>query len=988
MSLKTLLQQGLDIALDGRFLRVFASNVAGDLVGALTEPAIKAFRQHFTLSGHELGDAFGASLVRALAAIDAELNGGRLSKMLGPLHQRQYQARLQAEFFAPFAAERQLSQPEQNALCARISTVCGQLSDAKDRIFIPAAFPEPDLAALLSDALPESSSAVLLAQIRASAGFELPTDSVDFFAYRNLLGDAVLYFFREQLRRDERVQRTMNALQSQGIWQDVHALGDKLDGVDQRLNQRLQAEARAHREHLQRFQSQFADWSRLLDWRLDDIRDQLDQNTAKLDQILAYLQAQGLDVRIKAEDEFGNYSPEFVQRIEQATAELRLSARYRARAALIHASVLAASGDNARAETSLKEALTVAQTNADKALAHYNLFHVYLHRPDHDSALSHLQEAIALNPEYALWRTDKYEVEKILGAGGMGCAFLARNRLDQQVVLKTLWDASETASRQFFAEAKTMVRIAGAYVPQPRDFDYADPAHKKRPYIEMEYLDAALDGDAWLKQHGKLSLKDGLAVGRQIARGLALAHGQNICHYDLKPANLLLRRASQSVEAKIIDFGLSNSVLALQQKLSRSHRSGKSTFAQQVFGSLDYAPPEQRGEGGQPGPQSDLYAFGVTLYRLLTGQSATKPNPRYLRDSPELHDLIFDCITDDPAQRPASAVEVAERLERMLDESVPVAKQNPQPVIIQPPPAPTPPAIQNIHGWSTDQVQALQRQTAEVQGLEVTFQDRLRDSSVGPEMVVIPAGIFLMGSPESEEGRSDNEYHHEVTIAKPFAVGKYAVTFDEYDEFCAATGRRKSRCGGIWGWGRGRRPVINVSSIDAMAYCAWLAFQTGQSYRLLTEVEWEYACRAGTATPFYFGATIGTDQANYDGNYNYGQGKRGEYRQKTVPVGQFPPNAWGLYDMHGNVWEWTGSRYQSDYDGSEQRLFNEQDLASAKPPGFFGKLFGSGKGDTYQWVVRGGSWLNDPQWMRSAYRTKDTAVYRSYALGFRPARSI
>ena len=145
--------------------------------------------------------------------------------------------------------------------------------------------------------------------------------------------------------------------------------------------------------------------------------------------------------------------------------------------------------------------------------------------------------------------------------------------------------------------------------------------------------------------------------------------------------------------------------------------------------------------------------------------------------------------------------------------------------------------------------------------------------------------------------------------------------------------------------------------------------QTGQQYRLPTEAEWEYACRAGTATPFCFGETISTDQANYCGDYVYGKGRKGSYRQQTVEVGQFPVNAWGLHDLHGNVWEWTGSEYDEKYGGAELRGVSDRNAGGPR-------------------VLRGGSWGAVPERLRSAARSWDYPRDRDSGVGFRLARTL
>ena len=251
-----------------------------------------------------------------------------------------------------------------------------------------------------------------------------------------------------------------------------------------------------------------------------------------------------------------------------------------------------------------------------------------------------------------------------------------------------------------------------------------------------------------------------------------------------------------------------------------------------------------------------------------------------------------------------------------------------------------------------------------------------------PKMVVVPAGEFMMGSLASEEGRAPNEGpRHKVTIAKPFAVGKFEVTFVEWAACVAGGGCADNPSPRDEGWGRGTRPIVNVSWDDATQYVVWLSRKTGKTYRLLTEAEWEYAARGVTSasapsTPFSTGATISTDQANYDGNATYGSGKKGVYRQKTVEVGSFPGNAFGLHDMHGNAWEWVHDCYKDNYDDAPT---DGSALAFA---------------DCGLRVLRGGSWYDIPQSLRSAYRDGDRPDNRGgnvgseVPIGFRVARTL
>jgi len=227
------------------------------------------------------------------------------------------------------------------------------------------------------------------------------------------------------------------------------------------------------------------------------------------------------------------------------------------------------------------------------------------------------------------------------------------------------------------------------------------------------------------------------------------------------------------------------------------------------------------------------------------------------------------------------------------------------------------------------------------------------------EMVQIPAGSFMMGSPASEKGRRESESpQHQVNVPG-FSMGKFVVTQEQYQQIM---GNNPSSFSGA------KRPVEQVSWNDAVEFCQKLSQKTGREYRLPSEAEWEYACRAGTTTPFHFGETITTDLANYNGNYTYASEPKGKYLQETTDVGSFPPNAFGLYDMHGNVWEWCQDDWHDNYSNAPKD----------------GSVWTSQSGITK--LLRGGSWFYDPRLCRSASRSNDPWVERDTfvdIIGFR-----
>jgi formylglycine-generating enzyme required for sulfatase activity len=228
-------------------------------------------------------------------------------------------------------------------------------------------------------------------------------------------------------------------------------------------------------------------------------------------------------------------------------------------------------------------------------------------------------------------------------------------------------------------------------------------------------------------------------------------------------------------------------------------------------------------------------------------------------------------------------------------------------------------------------------------------------NSIGMQFVWIPPGEFMMGSSNKEKGRGDDEIHRKITLSRGFYLGVYTVTQEQWQTVMGSNPSHFK--------GEKNLPVEQVSWDDCQAFCKRLGDKEKKVYRLPTEAEWEYACRAGTTTAYHFGGTLSADQANYNGNFTYGDGKQGLFREKTTPVGSFPANPWGLHDMHGNVWQWC-----NDWHGGYSRT-ETTDPQGPK----------AGKNR----VQRGGSWGSHPIFCRSANRNFADPANRTEFCGFR-----
>jgi formylglycine-generating enzyme required for sulfatase activity len=258
---------------------------------------------------------------------------------------------------------------------------------------------------------------------------------------------------------------------------------------------------------------------------------------------------------------------------------------------------------------------------------------------------------------------------------------------------------------------------------------------------------------------------------------------------------------------------------------------------------------------------------------------------------------------------------------------------------------------------------SLERRPLQVEG----YREDLGEG-VALSMVKIPAGSFLMGSPEDEPERLEREGpQHDVTLGS-FSMAQTPITQGQWR---AVAGWQKlerdlkpdpSTFKGV------NRPVEQVSWLDALEFCRRLSQRTGQRYGLPSEAQWEYACRAGSTTPFHFGATLTQELANYDGNEVYGNGPKGAYRDHTIDVASFPANGWGLHDMHGNVWEWCEDHWHGSYNFA---------------PGDDQPWLIPAAADDERRLLRGGSWFSLPAGCRSAFRSYFHPDYRFYYFGFR-----
>ena len=544
----------------------------------------------------------------------------------------------------------------------------------------------------------------------------------------------------------------------------------------------------------------------------------------------------------------------------------------------------------------------------------------------------------------------RYRVISLLSdKGGFGKTYTVTHNGNTKV-LKILTHQDPEALRLFEREYQVLNQLNHPGIPQGEEYFTFFPHNAYNPLhcIIMEYI-TGMNLEEYQEKRGKRPIDRKLALEwlSQVASILDAIHNQEFFHRDIKPSNIILKPDGQLV---LIDFGGA-------RQITTTVRAGKPNTLIYTPG---YAPPEQ--ENGFSNPQSDFFALGRTFVYLLTGKHPTEadiydPNIHELNwrkfaphvDS-QLADLIDKLIERSASNRPTNTQEILQALEQIQNQLYSPGHPSSSKLTF---------SFEVVTVNSTGKKTNRERRQAEY------FREDL-GNGVFLDMVSIPGGSFIMGSPASEEEHLNNEGpQHRPTIAE-FSMGKYPITQVQWKAVAALPQIEHSLESDPSYFQGDNLPVEQVSWHEAVELCKRLSRKTGRNYRLPSEAQWEYACRAGTRTPFHFSETITTKLANYDGNYPYANAPKGEDREKTTEVGSFPANAFGLYDLHGNVWEWCADSWHENYRGvpSDGRVWESS-------------------GDNSYRLVRGGSWFNYARYCRSAYRGRRDPGFRNWDVGVR-----
>lgn len=579
----------------------------------------------------------------------------------------------------------------------------------------------------------------------------------------------------------------------------------------------------------------------------------------------------------------------------------------------------------------------------------------------------------------------RFKMVRLLGKGVFGNTYLAEDRdnLLEPCVVKQLicqaqgTDVSQTVVEPFLQEAEQLRRLKkNQHIPSI--LAYFEENYI--PYLVQEYIDGQ-DLQQVIESQGPFTEKQVQSLLLELLPVLQTIHDQGVIHRDLKPAHIM--RQHEDGKLILVGFCVSKQINLSKLKQTESVRENAS-----------YAPPEIFAVD-QVQPGSDLYSLGASCVHLLTGVA---PYALPLQDgevwvdhwqqhlpqplSAELQPILQKLLQTDLAERYASALEVLKDVRAITKgaaRSLPLKRSN-QPIrSYSPVPSPrsvskpqqSPQPKPSLPSFVAEVVKVdLQGQVIHRQEHDIGYVQEDLGKGMTLDLVHIPVGRFSMGSPPNEPHRQPTEGPQHIVAVPEFYLGRYPITQAQWRLVASLPVVKRELNDQPSTFAGDNRPVEGVSWFDAVEFCNRLSQLTGKDYHLPSEAEWEYGCRANSKTPFAFGETINPEIANYDGSSVYAQEVAGRFRQQTTTVGKFPANRYGLYDMHGNVWEWCADHWHGNYGDAP--------------------VDGSCWQDQYFFacVLRGGAWNAQAVNCRSASRIWEAASEQSNHIGFRVTCAI
>jgi formylglycine-generating enzyme required for sulfatase activity len=572
---------------------------------------------------------------------------------------------------------------------------------------------------------------------------------------------------------------------------------------------------------------------------------------------------------------------------------------------------------------------------------------------------------------------DRYRAISLLGQGSFGRTFLAIDELKpskprcviKQFLPEVKGKKAINKAAELFEQEATRLDQLGKHQQIPELLAFFNQEDRK--YLIQEFIDGD-DLAKELKTKGVFNQQQIKELLADLLAVLKFVHEHHVIHRDIKPENIIRRK--QDGKLVLVDFGAAKETMA-----------NETSAVGTIIGSVAYIAPEQA--VGKAKFASDLYSLGATCLHLLTNIEPTDLFDTaegewmwrdYLRDNEIDYELsyILDKLVEGATKRRFQSVEeVLEALE--AKNSISQTHNQPQP-------------SNKTKTAKVKQVHQLDLKVVEFDFVTIANDPSLKVSQksilsicrhqrkakyitinlgqdISLDLIGIPGGKFLMGSPADEAEREVEESPQHLVAIRPFFMSKYPITQAQWQTIMGDNPSRFIESNIT----KSKKPVERVSWFDCGLFCEKLSALIGREFRLPTEAEWEYACRGQTQTPFHFGSTIGTELANYNGEDVYGSGFEGENRRQTTDVDSFFANRFGLYDLHGNVAEWCADTWHSNYqnapdDGSAWTSNDSKDLR----------------------VLRGGSWLHLPGNCRAAQRFKSNPKSKSDAFGFRLASSL